>query len=88
MGLPPGGRASRHRNHVLILPGCACGSESSRIVANMDIDLSAIVRGEETYQEMGREMVDAIRDICNGKMTKAEAFGFSDIAVDHVCRFV
>ena len=43
---------------------------------------------EKTYQEMGREMVDAIRDICNGKMTKAEAFGFSDIAVDHVCRFV
>ena len=54
----------------------------------MDIDLSAIVRGEKTYQEMGREMVDAIHDICNGKMTKAEAFGFSDIAVDHVCRFV
>ena len=55
---------------------------------NMDIDLSAIIRGEKTYQEMGREMVDAIHDICNGKMTKAEAFGFSDIAVDHVCRFV
>ena len=55
---------------------------------NMDIDLSPIVRGEKTYQEMGREMVNAVRDICNGKMTKAETFGFSDIAVDHVCRFV
>ena len=55
---------------------------------NMDIDLSAIVRGEKTYQEMGKEMVSSIRDICNGKMTKAEAFGFSDVAVDHVCRFV
>lgn len=55
---------------------------------NMDIDLSPIVRGEKTYQEMGKEMVEAIKDICNGKMTKAEAFGFSDIAVDHVCRFV
>jgi altronate dehydratase large subunit len=55
---------------------------------NMDIDLSPIVRGEKTYQEMGREMVGAIRDICNGKMTKAEAYGFSDIAVDHVCRYV
>ena len=55
---------------------------------NMDIDLSPIVSGEKTYQEMGREMVGTIRDICNGKMTKAEAFGFSDIAVDHVCRFV
>lgn len=55
---------------------------------NMDIDLSPIITGEKTYQEMGREMVQAIEDICNGKMTKAEAFGFSDIAVDHVCRYV
>lgn len=55
---------------------------------NMDIDLSPIVRGEKTYEEMGKEMVGAIKDICNGKMTKAEAFGFSDIAVDHVCRFI
>ena len=54
----------------------------------MDIDLSAIVRGEKTYQQMGREMVQNIEDICNGKMTKAEAFGFSDVAVDHVCRYV
>ena len=37
---------------------------------------------------MGKELVGVIQDICNGKMTKAEAFGFSDIAVDHVCRYV
>ncbi len=55
---------------------------------NMDVDLSPIVRGEKTYQEMGRELVGAIHDVCNGKLTKAEAFGFSDVAVDHVCRFV
>lgn len=55
---------------------------------NMDVDLSAIVRGEKTYQEMGAELLKTIEDICNGKLTKAEAYGFSDIAVDHVCRFV
>ena len=55
---------------------------------NMDIDLSPILRGEKTFREMGFEMVKNIEDICNGKLTKAEAFGFSDIAVDHVCRFV
>jgi len=26
--------------------------------------------------------------VANGRLTKAEAYGFSDIAVDHVCRFV
>ena len=55
---------------------------------NMDVDLSAIVRGEKTYQEMGKELLAVMHDICNGRMTKAEAYGFSDIAVDHVCRFV
>lgn len=55
---------------------------------NMDVDLSAIIAGAKTYQEMGTELVSSILDICNGKMTKAEAYGFSDIAVDHVCRFV
>jgi len=59
-----------------------------RMEDNMDVDLSAIVRGEKTYQEMGGELVNIIGDICNGKLTKAEAYGFSDIAVDHVCRFV
>lgn len=55
---------------------------------NMDVDLSAIIRGEKTFREMGREMLKDIQDVCNGKMTKAETYGFSDIAVDHVCRFV
>ena len=54
----------------------------------MDVDLSDIIKGTKTYQECGKELVHVIGDICNGKMTKAEAFGFSDIAVDHVCRFV
>ncbi len=55
---------------------------------NMDVDLSAIVRGEKTYQEMGKELLTVMHEVCNGRLTKAEAYGFSDIAVDHVCRFV
>ena len=55
---------------------------------NMDVDLSAIIRGEKTYQEMGKELLHIIHDVANGRLTKAEAYGFSDIAVDHVCRYV
>lgn len=55
---------------------------------NMDVDLSPIVRGEKSIPEMGAELLDEIVAISNGKLTKAEAYGFSDIAVDHVCRFV
>ena len=55
---------------------------------NMDSDLSTIIRGEKTIQEMGSELLDTIHAVANGKLTKAEAYGFSDIAIDHVCRFV
>lgn len=55
---------------------------------NMDVDLSPIIRCEKTFHEMGKEMLKDIEDMCNGRMTKAETYGFSDIAVDHVCRFV
>ena len=71
-----------------VLKVTANGRTYQRMEDNMDIDLSPIVRGEKTYQQMGREMLDEIQNICNGKLTKAEAYGFSDIAVDHVCRFV
>ncbi|MBQ3272880.1 MAG: altronate dehydratase [Solobacterium sp.] len=55
---------------------------------NMDVDLSPIVRGEKSYKEMGRELIGVISEVMNGRLTKAEAYGFSDIAVDHVCRYV
>ena len=55
---------------------------------NMDVDLSAVLRGERTIVQMGSELVDIVAEVASGRMTKAEAFGFSDIAVDHVCRFV
>ncbi len=71
-----------------VLKVTANGRTYQKMEDNMDVDLSPIVRGEKTYQEMGREMLQNIQDICNGRLTKAEAYGFSDIAVDHVCRFV
>ncbi len=59
-----------------------------KMVDNMDIDLSPVMRGEKTIREAGREMLKDIQEICSGRLTKAEAYGFSDVAVDHVCRFV
>lgn len=37
---------------------------------------------------MGAELLQTIHEVANGRLTKAEAYGFSDIAVDHVCRYV
>ena len=55
---------------------------------NMDVDVSGIIRGEQTIEESGGMLLKKLHEIANGKLTKAEAYGFSDIAVDHVCRFV
>ena len=55
---------------------------------NMDVDLSGIIDGELSLEEGGQLLFDEIVEVCNGKMTMAEAYGFSDIAVDHVSRFV
>lgn len=55
---------------------------------NMDVDLSGIIEGTATIEESGEMLLQEILKVCNGKLTKAEAYGFSDIAVDHVCRYV
>ncbi len=55
---------------------------------NMDADLSPILSGEKTIVEAGEMLLGKIHDIADGRLTKAETYGFSDIAVDHVCRFV
>jgi altronate dehydratase large subunit len=55
---------------------------------NMDVDLSGIIDGTESIDDAGEKLLQAVRDVCDGRLTKAEAYGFSDIAVDHVCRFV
>ena len=55
---------------------------------NLDADLSGIISGALTIDAAGDLLLEKIFDVCNGRLTKAEAYGFSDVAVDHVCRFV
>lgn len=55
---------------------------------NMDIDVSGILEGTETISEAGKRILDEVVKVADGKKTKAEAFGFSDIAVDHICRYI
>ena len=55
---------------------------------NMDVNLSGIIRGEVSIEESGAMLLEKIHELANGRLTKAEAYGFSDIAIDHVCRFV
>ena len=59
-----------------------------RMEDNMDFDASGVTMLEKSMEEAASELLAEVLATCDGRLTKAEAFGFSDIAVDHVCRFV
>ena len=83
------GRGTPTGNAIVpVIKVTANGLTFERMEDNMDVDLSSIIKGTKTFKECGEQLLSVVHDICNGKMTKAEAYGFSDIAVDHVCRFV
>ena len=83
------GRGTPTGNAIVpVLKVTANGLTFQKMEDNMDVDLSGIIKGTKTFRECGKELLAVMEDVCNGKMTKAEAYGFSDIAVDHVCRFV
>lgn len=58
------------------------------MIDNMDIDVSTVTEGETSIEEAGGAMLEELMAVCNGKTTKAESFGFSDIAIDRICRFI
>lgn len=55
---------------------------------NMDFDASGVTMLEKSVEDVAAELLTEVLAVCDGRPTKAESFGFSDIAVDHVCRFV
>ena len=61
---------------------------AARMADNMDVDVSGIIDGTMTLKEAGDLLVEEVVEVANGRKTKAEAFGFSDIAVDHICRYI
>jgi len=71
-----------------VLKVTANGDTYKAMEDNIDFDLSGTIMRGMPYQEAGERLLKTVLDIANGKLTKAEAYGFSDIAIDHVCRFV
>lgn len=55
---------------------------------NMDFDLSEVIVGEKSISYIGDKLLDEVIEVANGKITKAEAFGFSDIAINRICKYI
>ena len=50
---------------------------------NIDLNTSPIIEGRATTREMGDELFDMLLEVCDGKQTKAETYGFNDFAIYH-----
>lgn len=61
---------------------------AQRMKDNMDVDVSGIVEGTLSIDQAGAKLVEEVLEVANGRKTKAETLGFSDIAVDHICRYI
>ena len=78
----PAHAGSRTQYGILLPPAFLCtGQRLVRLV-------SGILEGEETINQAGERILKEVLEVAGGKVTKAEALGFSDIAVDHVCRYI
>ncbi len=55
---------------------------------NIDLDASPIIYGTKTMEEMGDEIYTMLQQVACGKKTKAEALGFTEMAIARVCNYV
>jgi len=55
---------------------------------NMDFDASPVIYGPQTMQELTKEFFDLMIETANGKSTKAESLGYTEMAIARVCNYV
>lgn len=55
---------------------------------NIDIDASPIIYGQKSLSQMGDELLQEVIEVSNGKITKAEALGYTETAIARLCNYV
>ena len=55
---------------------------------NIDLDASPLIYGTKTLDDLGGELLQMVVDTACGKQTKAEALGFTEMAIARVCNYV
>jgi altronate dehydratase large subunit len=53
----------------------------NNMVDNIDLDISGVVNGEKSISECGEMIFEELIDVCNGKYTKAESYGFGELSI-------
>ena len=55
---------------------------------NIDLDASPVIYGPQSLEEMGDALMAELQAVASGKLTKAEALGFTEMAIARVCNYV
>ncbi|WP_298704557.1 UxaA family hydrolase [uncultured Veillonella sp.] len=55
---------------------------------NIDFDASPVIYGEKTLSQLGDELLEEVVEVANGKHTKAESLGYTEMAIARVCNYV
>ena len=55
---------------------------------NIDVDASPLIYGQASLEEMGERLFTLLKEVADGKQTKAEALGFMEMAIARVCNYV
>lgn len=55
---------------------------------NIDFDASPLIYGTKTLEELGNDLLDMVVETACGKQTKAEALGYTEMAIARVCNYV
>ena len=55
---------------------------------NIDIDASPYIYGTKTLSELGDELMNEIKEVADGKLTKAESLGYTEMAIARVCNYM
>lgn len=60
----------------------------ANMIDNTDFDASPLIYGQKTMEELGSRLFDEVIAVANGKLTKAEALGYTETAIARLCNYV
>ncbi len=59
-----------------------------RMTDNIDFNASVVLSGDMTIDQCGEKLFEEMMEVANGKVTKAEAYGFNEFSMQRICKFI
>lgn len=83
------GRGTPTGNPIAPVVKITANRETAKTMSdNLDWDASPILYGEKNMEDLTEECFDELIEFCNGKKSKAEILGFTELAIQRGANFV